>query len=83
MAEVAGGVAQLLVVRPPHAMLQIVAIVFFAAVIFVLAEMNTRRMMRRFVERGCAGFSWRRRFPDASKSEIREFLDIFIDAFGF
>ena len=39
--------------------------------------------MRRFVDRGCAGFRWRRRFPDASKSEIREFLDIFIEAFGF
>ena len=64
-------------------MLQIIAIAFFAAVIFVLADMNTRRMMRRFVERGCAGFSWRRRFPDASKTEIREFLDVFIDAFGF
>jgi hypothetical protein len=64
-------------------MLQIIAIAFFAAVIFVLADMNTRRMMRRFVDRGCAGFRWRRRFPDASKSEIREFLDIFIEAFGF
>lgn len=64
-------------------MLQIIAIVFFAAVIFVLADMNTRRMMRRFVDRGCAGFRWRRRFPEASKSEIREFLDIFIEAFGF
>jgi len=64
-------------------MLQIVAIVFFAAVIFMLADMNTRRIMRRFVERGCAGFRWRRCFPGASKSEIREFLDIFIDALGF
>jgi hypothetical protein len=64
-------------------MLQIIAIVFFAAVILVLADMNTRRVMRRYVERGCAGFRWRRRFPDASKSEIREFLDIFIEAFGF
>jgi propanediol dehydratase small subunit len=45
--------------------------------------MNTRRIMQRFVERGCAGFRWRRRFPGASKSEFREFLDIFIEAFGF
>ncbi|MGO8765858.1 MAG: hypothetical protein ACLQSR_12095 [Limisphaerales bacterium] len=64
-------------------MIQIIAIVFFAAMIFVLADANTRRVMRRFVERGCTGFRWRRRFPDASKSEIREFLDIFVEAFGF
>lgn len=64
-------------------MLQIIAIVFFAAVIFVHADTNTRRLMRCFIDRGCAGFRWRRRFPEASKSEIREFLDIFIEAFGF
>jgi hypothetical protein len=51
-------------------MLQIVAIVFFAVMIFVLAEMNMRRIMRRYVERACTGSKWRRCFPDASKSEI-------------
>ena len=64
-------------------MLQIIAIIFFAAAIFALCEMNTRRIMLRYVERACTGSKWRRRFPDASKSEIREFLDIFIEAFGF
>jgi propanediol dehydratase small subunit len=63
--------------------LQIIAIVFFASVIFVLADMNTRRIMSRFVNRACTGSKWRRRFPEASKSEIREFLDMFVDAFGF
>jgi len=61
----------------------IVAIVLFATAICVLASINTRQHMRRFLERGCAGYHWRRRFPEASKSEIREFLDIFLDAFGF
>jgi hypothetical protein len=64
-------------------MLRIIVIVFFAVLIFVLADINTRRAMRRFVVRGCAGFRWRRRFPKASKQEIREFLDVFIEAFGF
>jgi propanediol dehydratase small subunit len=39
--------------------------------------------MRRYLDRVCAGFQWRRRFPKASNSEIREFLDIFVEAFGF
>ena len=64
-------------------MSKIIAIVVFAAVIFMLADMNTRRIMSRFIERGCAGFRWRRRFPDASKTEIRDFLDIFIESFDF
>ncbi len=39
--------------------------------------------MRQFWHRSCTGFAWRKRFPQASKVEIREFLDIFIEAFGF
>jgi propanediol dehydratase small subunit len=64
-------------------MLQLSIIVFFAAVIVVLSSVHERQKMRLFLERGCTGFRWRRRFPQASKSEIREFLDIFVEAFGF
>jgi len=64
-------------------MLQIIVILFCATAIFLLASINTRRLMRRFLARACTGSRWRRRFPDASKSEIREFLDIFVEAFGF
>jgi propanediol dehydratase small subunit len=64
-------------------MIQIAVIVFFAVVILVLGFIQERQKLRRFLERGCAGFRWRRRFPQASKSEIREFLDIFVEAFGF
>lgn len=64
-------------------MIQIAVIVFFAVVIFVLSSVYERQKMRRFLERGSTGFRWRRRFPQASKSEIREFLDIFVEAFGY
>lgn len=39
--------------------------------------------MRQFLHCSCTGFVWRKRFPQTSKVEIREFLDIFIEAFGF
>ncbi|HEV7401396.1 MAG TPA: hypothetical protein VGO11_00655 [Chthoniobacteraceae bacterium] len=39
--------------------------------------------MRRYWERLCTGRLWRRRFPVAQKTEIREFLQIFIVSFGF
>jgi hypothetical protein len=64
-------------------MLQIVAIVFFGSLVVILANIKTRQAMRHFFDRGCTGIKWRRRFPHASKEEIREFLDIFTEAFGF
>ena len=39
--------------------------------------------MARFWTRACTGIRWRRRFPESPTPDIREFLDIFTDAFGF
>jgi hypothetical protein len=64
-------------------MTQIAIIFFFAIVIFILSSVNEHQKMRSFFERGCTGFRWRRKFPKASNSEIREFLDIFVEAFGY
>jgi hypothetical protein len=36
-----------------------------------------------FQGRLCQGQIWRRKFPDASKKEIRDFLLIFVNAFAF
>ena len=33
--------------------------------------------------RSCQGLAWRREFPAASKEQIREFLSLFVGAFGF
>jgi propanediol dehydratase small subunit len=64
-------------------MWQFMVIVLLAAVIFVLSSIRERKRMRRYLNRACAGFRWKRRFPHASKPELREFLDIFVEAFGF
>jgi len=61
----------------------IVLFVIVAVAGGVLMEIQTRKALRPYWERACAGVRWRRRFPDAPKREIREFLDLFIDAFGF
>jgi len=56
------------------------------AVIFVLGlplQLRIHRNMRRYWDRACTGFEWRRRFPDAPKSDIRGFLELFVDAFAF
>jgi propanediol dehydratase small subunit len=39
--------------------------------------------LRVYWDRRCTGTQWRRRFPSASKQEIRAFLDAFVDGFAF
>lgn len=61
-------------------------LLLMAVAAFVLTlpvQIQRRRALRRFWDRHCMGIRWRRRFPDASKSELREFLTIFVDAFCF
>jgi propanediol dehydratase small subunit len=47
-----------------------------------VAEFARHRRLKRFWERGCAGREWRREFPEASARQIREFLEMFVHAFG-
>ena len=49
----------------------------------LMAEIRSRRALRTYWERPCTGIRWRRRFPETPKQQIREFLDQFIEAFGF
>ena len=64
-------------------MVKILCIIFFVGLLVVFLNTNMRRILQRYLSRGCTGFAWRRRFPKATNPEIREFLDIFIEAFGF
>jgi hypothetical protein len=54
-----------------------------SALIVALVSALERARFQKYWSRACTGRLWRRRFPDASKAEIREFLDLFITAFGF
>jgi propanediol dehydratase small subunit len=49
----------------------------------LLVQMQVRKSLRPYWNRACMGIRWRRRFPDSPKSEIREFLVLFVDAFAF
>jgi hypothetical protein len=53
------------------------------ALLMCLASIRRRRALRRYSNRGCMGIRWRRRFPDSPKTEIREFLTLFVEAFDF
>ena len=55
----------------------------FIAVAWFIGWFVERRMMRSYWSRVCTGIEWRRRFPQASKDDIRGFLKAFVDAFGF
>lgn len=61
----------------------LLVIVAIALVLTLPFEILRRRALRRFWNRPCMGIRWRRQFPDAPKTEIREFLTLFVDAFGY
>lgn len=46
-------------------------------------DAQRRLALRPYWRRCCTGFRWHRRFPDSPKTQLREFLTFFVDAFGF
>src|ERR1043166_3703798 len=49
----------------------------------IRTELHRRVMLQPYWERVCMGIRWRRRFPQSRKTDIRRFLDFFLDAFAF
>ena len=58
-------------------------VVPFAITCGLVNETQIRKKLRSYWDRACTGTLWRRQFPEAQKSDIREFLAIFVDAFMF
>ncbi len=61
----------------------LLTIAVLAVLISLPVSIGRRRALRQYWDRACMGIRWRRRFPDALKTELREFLTIFVDAFCF
>ena len=62
----------------------VVLLILVVSLVFVIGlAILERRRLGRYWLRSCSGAEWRRCFPDASKEEIRSFLQAFVDAFGF
>jgi hypothetical protein len=49
----------------------------------LIGQVQVMKALRPYWKRHCTGMRWRRRFPKARIPEVREFLDLFVDAFGF
>lgn len=58
----------------------LLALFVFGVVVSVLLDGG---MPKAYRARQCQGELWRRRFPEASKQSIREFLALFTSAFAF
>lgn len=61
----------------------IAIVIVVSAFVAIPIELKSRRLLQRFWSRPCTGREWKKRFPDASKESIREFLEEFVDAFAF
>jgi len=62
---------------------QIVFIVVAGLAVSIPVTLKRRKSLSKYWARACTGSQWKRRFPIASKSEIRAFLDLFVGAFLF
>jgi len=49
----------------------------------VILEIVRSKRLKKYWLRSCTGREWRRHFPDSPKEDIRSFLKVFIDCFGF
>lgn len=61
----------------------LLTIAIIALLISLPTWVRRRRALGLYWDRACMGIRWRRRFPDSPKVEIREFLTMFVEAFGF
>jgi hypothetical protein len=53
-----------------------------AGVLAIACEVLRRRRLSPMLARPCAGGEWRHSFPGTSEADIREFLQLFVDAFA-
>jgi propanediol dehydratase small subunit len=60
-----------------------IAIVVLIIGIAIWTSMFGGHVPHPYRDRPCQGRPWLERFPESSKSEIREFLVLFADGFGF
>ncbi len=60
--------------------LMVVLCVLFVVVALSLLQ---RGNLASYWKRKCTGYLWKRAYPKSSKAEIREFLGLFVRAFGF
>src|SRR5262245_50713592 len=51
--------------------------------VLIVAIYSQRIVMGTYWSRACTGRAWRRAFPSADKQAIRDFLQAFVDGFGF
>ncbi len=64
-------------------MTELLTIAVIAVAVLFIGVLVERFRLRQFWSRRCIWSLWRQRFPQASKREIRTFLDLLVSAFAF
>ena len=71
-------------INPLWVLLPLLSAVFLLVASLGLARAEARRKrLEIYWARTCRGAQWKRRFPKVPRGEIRAFLTLFVDAFGF
>ena len=53
------------------------------AIFSISFEIARKKRLQKYWLRSCMGSKWRKAFPNCQKDDIRAFLQVFVDAFGF
>jgi propanediol dehydratase small subunit len=63
--------------------LSTISLVIAVTAVVLYGIVSAGHLLSPFASRRCQGKGWREAFPNAPKTEIREFLALFVDAFAF
>ena len=58
-------------------------VIGIGALFGAVSEIARRICLHKYWVRSCTGPEWKKLFPDRSKEQIRSFLAVFVDEFGF
>lgn len=66
-----------------HNTVAVVVALLVSGVVCLLIELPRRRALAPYWTRRCQGREWRVRFGRGAKTDVREFLSLVVDSFGF
>jgi len=70
-------------IREMEKLIAIGILLAIALLIGIPLSIARRKRLQKYWSRSCAGREWRQRFPNVPRQDIRAFLEVFVDAFGF
>lgn len=60
-----------------------IGVILLVLIVMLPYYLKRKKLLQKYWLRSCTGKDWKRRFPEVPKGDIRDFLEVFVDAFAF